>query len=41
VAQLADLGVDELVLVDNPPADPHVSADWVSALADHWISPPA
>jgi probable F420-dependent oxidoreductase len=38
VARLAELGVDELVVVDGPPADPRVAADWVSALADHWIS---
>ena len=38
VGPLADLGVDELVVVDGPPADPRVAADWVSALADHWMS---
>lgn len=38
VDRLADLGVDELVLVEGPPADPRVAADWVSALADHWMS---
>jgi probable F420-dependent oxidoreductase len=38
VGPLAELGVDELVLVDGPPKDANVAADWVSALADHWIS---
>ncbi len=38
VARLADLGVDELVLVDGPPDDARIAADWVSALADHWLS---
>jgi probable F420-dependent oxidoreductase len=38
VGSLAELGVDELVLVDAPPKDARVAADWVSALADHWIS---
>ena len=38
VAALVDLGVDELVIVDGPPEDAHAAADWVSALADHWLS---
>ena len=38
VGALAELGVDELVLVDGPPEDARVAADWVSALADHWTS---
>jgi hypothetical protein len=38
VGRLADLGVDELVIVDGPPGDARVAADWVSALADHWMS---
>ncbi len=38
VAALADLGVDELVVVDGPPHDANIAADWVSALADHWVS---
>ncbi len=38
VAPLAELGVDELVLVDGPPPDARIAAEWVSALADHWIS---
>ena len=38
VGALAELGVDELVVVDGPPDDARVAADWVSALADHWMS---
>jgi probable F420-dependent oxidoreductase len=38
VNALAELGVDELVVVDGPPADPRIAAEWVSALADHWMS---
>lgn len=38
VGPLAELGVDELVVVDGPPRDPRVAGDWVSALADHWMS---
>jgi probable F420-dependent oxidoreductase len=38
VAPLAALGIDELVLVEGPPGDARVAADWVSALADHWMS---
>ena len=37
VAALADLGVDELVIVESPPADPGPAAAWVSALADRWL----
>jgi probable F420-dependent oxidoreductase len=33
---LADLGVDELVLVDGPPDDPSAATDWVTAIADRW-----
>ena len=36
VRPLADLGVDELVVVDGPPEDAAAAADWVSALADKW-----
>jgi probable F420-dependent oxidoreductase len=36
VPALADLGVDELVIVDSPPADPQLAADWVSDLAERW-----
>ena len=38
VPALADLGVDELVIVDSPPEDVHAAADWVSALAERWLS---
>ncbi|MEZ0049098.1 putative F420-dependent oxidoreductase [Mycobacterium sp. MAA66] len=34
---LAELAVDELVLVQAPPDDAAVAADWVRALADHWM----
>jgi probable F420-dependent oxidoreductase len=35
---LIDLGVDELVIVDSPPADPQLAHDWVDKLADRWMS---
>jgi len=35
---LATLGVDELVLVEAPPDRPEAAADWVSALADRWMT---
>jgi probable F420-dependent oxidoreductase len=35
---LAELGVDELVLVEAPPADPDDVPGWVSALADQWMT---
>jgi probable F420-dependent oxidoreductase len=38
VRPLADLGVDELVVVEGPPEDDAAAADWVSALADKWMS---
>jgi probable F420-dependent oxidoreductase len=38
VGPLAELGVHELVVVGSPPKDARVAADWVSALADHWMS---
>jgi probable F420-dependent oxidoreductase len=38
VRRLADLGVDELVIVDAPPADAAAAGDWVSILADKWMS---
>lgn len=38
VAVLADLGISEFVIVDSPPADPRLAADWVSTLADRWLS---
>ena len=39
VVALADLGVDELVIVEGPPEDSGAADDWVSALAEHWLSP--
>ncbi|MGZ6779850.1 MAG: LLM class F420-dependent oxidoreductase [Mycobacterium sp.] len=38
VHPLAASGVDELVLVESPPDDARVAADWVAALADHWMA---
>ena len=35
-ARLAELGVDELVLVASPPEDPAQAGDWVSGLAAQW-----
>lgn len=35
-AELAELGVDELVLVQAPPADPEAVAGWVTSLACRW-----
>ncbi|MFI5507573.1 LLM class F420-dependent oxidoreductase [Mycobacterium sp. NPDC051804] len=37
-AALADLGVDELVIVDGPPDHARAAGDWVSALAEYWLS---
>jgi hypothetical protein len=37
ISALAELGIDELILVEAPPHRPEVVADWVSALADHWM----
>ena len=37
VAALTDLGVNELVIVESPPADPRRAAGWVSSLADRWL----
>ncbi|CAM4278986.1 Pyrimidine monooxygenase RutA [Mycobacterium basiliense] len=37
VAVLANLGVDELVLVESPPEDADAVAHWASALADYWL----
>ena len=34
---LADLGVDELVLVEAPPGDPDAVPGWVASLALRWI----
>src|ERR1700754_506821 len=40
VAPLAELGIDELVLVEGPPEDAGVAADWVSSLAEQWMPAP-
>lgn len=37
LSALADLGLDELVVVESPPPDPDQAADWVSALAARWL----
>jgi probable F420-dependent oxidoreductase len=37
IGALRELGVDELVLVEAPPDQPEVAAEWVSALAERWI----
>jgi probable F420-dependent oxidoreductase len=37
VGALAELGIDELVLVEAPPDRPEAAAAWVSALADRWM----
>jgi probable F420-dependent oxidoreductase len=37
VPALADLGVDELVIVDSPPGDPRLVAGWVATLADRFL----
>ena len=36
IAGLAALGINELVIVEGPPADPEQAADWVRDLADRW-----
>ena len=36
VGPLADLGIDELVVVEGPPDQPAAVADWVSVLAEKW-----
>ncbi len=38
VGALAELGVDELVLVQTPPDRADAVAGWVTALADRWIT---
>jgi probable F420-dependent oxidoreductase len=35
--RLADAGIDELVLVDCPPADPIAAESWISDLAGQWL----
>jgi probable F420-dependent oxidoreductase len=37
VTELADLGIDELVLVAAPPDDADAAADWVRELAAQWM----
>jgi probable F420-dependent oxidoreductase len=37
VGALAEMGVDELVLVEAPPERPDDAAKWVGALADEWM----
>jgi alkanesulfonate monooxygenase SsuD/methylene tetrahydromethanopterin reductase-like flavin-dependent oxidoreductase (luciferase family) len=37
VDELADLGVDELVLVASPPDDAGAVAEWIDSLADEWM----
>jgi probable F420-dependent oxidoreductase len=37
VDALAELGVDELVLVESPPEDADTVAGWLGALADRWM----
>jgi len=36
-ARLADAGIDELVLVASPPADPIAAEAWISDLAGQWM----
>lgn len=38
LVRLADIGVDELVLVASPPADPIAAEAWVQDLAGRWLS---
>ncbi len=40
LAELADIGVDEFVLVEVPPADPAQASGWAAELAQRW-SPPS
>jgi probable F420-dependent oxidoreductase len=37
VAVLADLGIDELVIVEGPPAERDLATEWVRGLADRWL----
>lgn len=41
VPALADLGVDEMVIVESPPTDARDASEWVAALADRWAPPPS
>jgi probable F420-dependent oxidoreductase len=38
VKPLADIGIDELVIVGAPPRDPGAAPGWVANLADRWMS---
>jgi len=38
VGALSESGVDELVLVEAPPDRPEAASEWVSALADRWLT---
>lgn len=38
VTALADLGVDELVIVESPPENPSAADDWVASLAENWVA---
>ncbi|TPG32672.1 LLM class F420-dependent oxidoreductase [Mycolicibacterium hodleri] len=40
LAELASIGVDELVLVDGPPDDAREATDWVAGLAARWLIAP-
>lgn len=39
IVALAELGIDELVLVEAPPDKPEAAVEWVSALAQKWMVP--
>jgi probable F420-dependent oxidoreductase len=38
VPTLADIGIDELVIVEGPPDTARAAADWVAALAQRWMA---
>jgi probable F420-dependent oxidoreductase len=38
IGALVELGIDELVLVEAPPDDPGAAAEWVSSLAEQWMT---
>lgn len=37
VSQLRNSGIDELVVVEAPPADPGEVAEWVAGIAERWL----
>ncbi len=37
LGSLAELGIDELVVVEAPPAEPQQAGEWVSDLAQRWV----